>query len=220
MFDNMIKVLVNYWPSFLSGILVTLELAAITVICGAILGSLICLMKISSKKILRGISIAYIEIIRGTPLLVQLYLFYFLLPMVTGIDFSKFTSVALGLVINSSAYVAEIIRAGIQAVDKGQTEASRSLGISGKNTMIKIVLPQAIKNILPSLGNEFIMVIKETSLASVFFVGDIMTVRATITGALYLAIEPLIIVSVIYFILTFSLSKVVGVFERRMSAGD
>ena len=116
--------------------------------------------------------------------------------------------------------MSEVIRSGIEAVDKGQTEAARSLGLSKRQTMLKIVLPQAVRYILPALGNEFIMMIKETSLASVFFVGDLMTQFQTISGATFLTMEPLIIIGIIYFVLTFSLSKGVAVLERRMKAGE
>ena len=111
------------------------------------------------------------------------------------------------------------LRAGIQAVDKGQSEAARSLGLTGKQTMRYIVLPQAVKNILPALGNEFILIIKDTSLASIFFIGDLMTVQKTITSSLYLSLEPMAIVGMIYFSLTFVLSKLVRAYERRVSVG-
>jgi len=163
---------------------------------------------------------AYIEVIRGTPLLLQLYFFVFMLPILIGVTLSTFTSILIALVLNSSAYVAEIIRAGIQAVDKGQTEAARSLGLNTTQTMIRIILPQAVKNILPTLVNEFIMVIKETSLASVFFLGDLMTQVNVLRGALFLSIEPLMIAGAIYFIVTFSLSKLVAAYERRLATSD
>ena len=154
-------------------------------------------------------------------MLLQLYFFYFLLPaLLPFLEMSDFTSITVACIVNSSAYVAEIIRAGIDAVDKGQTEAARSLGLNSRQTMIRVVLPQAIKNILPALCNEFVMVIKETSLASTFFVGELMTQYKTISGALYLPIEPLIIVGCIYFILTFTLSKCIAVFERRLKASE
>jgi ABC-type amino acid transport system permease subunit len=163
----------------------------------------------------------YTEIIRGTPMLLQLYLFYFALPMLVPLlNKQKYACVAIALVCNSAAYVSEIFRSGIQAVDIGQTEAARSLGMSKRLTMTQIILPQAIKNILPALANEFIMVIKDTSLASTFFIGDLMTQCLLVKGATYLTIEPLVIVGVIYFVLTFSLSKLVGVMERRMRRGD
>lgn len=230
MVNNMVRVLSRYWNLFLVGLGYTLLLSAITVLVGCVFGALLALMrknrlgirigkwKFCPIRILAGI---YIEVIRGTPILLQLYFFYFMLPsLLPMLDLSKFTCITIALIFNSAAYVSEVIRAGIGAVDPGQTEAARSLGLNGKQTMRKIILPQAVRNILPALGNEFIMMIKETSLASTFFVGDLMTQYKTISGALYLSIEPLIIVGVIYFALTFSLSKGVAVLERRMKAGE
>lgn len=140
--------------------------------------------------------------------------------MIPSFSIDKTFSILLALCLNSGAYVAEIIRAGISAVDKGQTEAARSLGLNYRQTMIKVIFPQAIKNILPALCNEFVSVIKETSLASTFFVGDLMTQYKTINGATYLSIEPLIIIGVIYFVLTFTLSKAIAVLERRLKTSD
>ena len=160
----------------------------------------------------------YIEIIRGTPILLQIYVFYFILPQLFPLlNFSSFIWVAIALCVNSAAYVSEVIRSGIQAVDKGQTEAARSLGMSQGQTMLRIILPQAIRNILPAMGNEFIMILKETSLASTFFIGDIMTAHKIVAGAEYLVLESLIIVGCIYFCMTFPLSKLVGLLEKKMS---
>lgn len=225
MFATIGKLLEKYHGLFLQGVGITLSLAAITVFFGIILGALVAMMKMSTLKIwkfkpLSFIGTVYIEVIRGTPLLLQLYFFYFLLPTILPFELSKFMCVTIALVFNSAGYVAEIIRAGIVAVDVGQTEASRSLGLSRGQTTLKIVLPQAIKNILPALCNEFVMVIKETSLASTFFVGDLMTQYNNISGVTYLVIEPFIIVGVIYFILTFTLSKGVAWYERRLTASD
>ena len=122
----------------------------------------------------------------------------------------------MGLSLNSAAYVSEIIRSGIDAVDKGQTEAARALGLTSRSTMIKIVLPQAIRNILPALGNEFVMIIKETSLASTFFVGELMTTYAVIKGITFNVIPILMDIGVIYFVMTFTLSKLMGAWERRL----
>lgn len=220
-FDNIMKILSRYGGLFLEGTGYTLLLSLITVVFGTIIGSLLALCRRSKFTPVTVLSSAYVELIRGTPLLLQLYFFYFLLPKIlTFVEISKFASIAIALAINSSAYVAEIIRSGIQAVDRGQTEAARSLGLNGRQTMLRIVLPQAVKNILPALCNEFVMVIKETSLASTFFVGDLMTQYKTVESALFLTIEPLIIVGVIYFVLTFTLSKAVEVFERRMNSRD
>ena len=129
-----------------------------------------------------------------------------------------FTWTAVALAFNSAAYVSELIRSGIQAVDKGQTEAARSLGMNKIQTMIKVVLPQAVKNILPAIGSEFVSIIKETSMASTFFIGDLMTSYLKVKGATYLALEALIIVAVIYFVLTFFLSKVILAYERRLNS--
>ena len=220
--ENVVKLMVKYWDKFLiTGLGYTLSLAAITVFFGAILGSLIALLRMSKLAPLRWIAAAYTEIIRGTPMLLQLYLFYFGLPMLIPLlNKQQYACVAIALVCNSAAYVSEIIRSGIQAVDQGQTEASRSLGLSQKQTMLSVVLPQAIKNILPALGNEFIMITKDTSLASTFFIGDLMTQCLLIKGATYLTIEPLLIIGIIYFIVTFVLSKVVSAYERRLRRGD
>ena len=142
------------------------------------------------------------------------------MPQLLPFPVSEFGSVAVGLVINSGCYVSEIFRSGIQAIDRGQTEAARSLGLNARQTMTRIILTQAIKNILPALGNEFITVVKETSLASTFFVGDLMTSYLKVKGNTYLTMECLTIVGVIYFVLTFILSKLLGVFERRLKAND
>ncbi len=220
--ENVVKIMTQYWDVFLiKGLSVTLSLSFIAVFFGVIIGALVALGKMSRFKLLRGILDAYVEIIRGTPILLQLYLFYFILPMaLPALNIETYPSIAIALVINSSAYVSEVIRSGIQAVDKGQTEAARSLGLNKTQTLIKVVLPQAIKNILPALCNEFIMMIKETSLASTFFVGDLMTSYLTVRGATFLAIESLFIVGVIYFVLTFALSKLVGIYENRLKHAE
>lgn len=219
MFNNIVMLISKYWHIYLvEGITNTLHLTFIAVIFGAILGSVVAVLKMSRFKIVRFIASVYIEIIRGTPILLQLYIFYFVLPeLLSFLDFDDFTWVAIALSINSAAYVSEVIRSGIQAVDKGQTEASRSLGLSSSQTMLHIVLPQAIRNILPALGNEFIMILKETSLASTFFIGDLMTAHKVVTGAHYLPLESLTIVGIIYLCLTFPLSKLVAWFEKKMS---
>ena len=221
-FQNIIKLLTKYWDVFLiKGVSVTLALSAITVVFGAILGALLALMRRSHLSVIRFLVTAFVEFIRGTPMLLQLYVGYFIVPlMFPALGLGTFASISVALVINSGAYVSEIIRSGIQAVDPGQGEAARSLGLSKGQTMRKVILPQAVKNILPALGNEFVTIIKETSLASTFFVGDLMTSYLIVKGATYLAFESLIIVGVIYFVLTFSLSKLVGAFERRLKQSD
>jgi len=220
-FKNIVFLIEKYGNLFLIGTGYTLLLSLITVFFGTILGSVLAMLKNNRFQIIRSIVTAYIEIVRGTPILLQLYIFKFMLPAAfPSFKPSTFVCILVALILNSAAYVSEVIRSGIEAVDKGQTEAARSLGLNKRQTMFKIVLPQAVRYILPALGNEFIMMIKETSLASTFFVGDLMTQFQTISGATVLTMEPLIIIGIIYFVLTFSLSKGVAVFERRMKAGE
>ena len=219
---NILTIMGKYWRLFLlKGLTNTLILTCISVSMGTVFGAVVALMRMSKSRIFRFLSSFYIEVIRGTPILLQLYIFYFVLPSVLPfLKLSQFMWVSIALCVNSAAYVSEVIRSGIQAVDKGQTEAARSLGLSEKQTMLKIILPQAVRNILPALGNEFIMMLKETSLASTFFVGDLMTSYLIVKGATYLAFESLIIVGIIYFLLTFTLSKLVGAYERKLKQSD
>ena len=216
---NLAKIWSKYWKLFLvTGLENTLILTIISVSLGTVLGTLVAMLKMSRLRVARFISSVYVEVIRGTPILLQLYVFYFVLPNVfTFMKLSQFMWVSVALCINSSAYVSEVIRAGIQAVDKGQTEAARSLGLSEGQTMRKIILPQAVRNILPALGNEFIMMLKETSLASTFFLGDIMTSYLIVKGATFLTLEPLTIVAAIYLCVTYPLSKLVDKFGKKMS---
>ena len=241
-FENIKTLLENYWQVFLfEGVKYTLILSAIAVFFGSIFGIVIALGRMSSwkpfhslnkKKAKKGfiykvsefnpisfLCSAYTEILRDTPLLLQLYLFVIILPTILKIPgFSMFTWTAVALAFNSAAYVSELIRSGLQAVDKGQTEAARSLGMNKFQTMVKVVLPQAVKNILPAIGSEFVSIIKETSMASTFFIGDLMTSYLKVKGATYLALEALIIVAVIYFVLTFVLSKIILAYERRLNS--
>ena len=212
------QIFAKYWKTFLiTGLSGTLLLSLIATVFGAILGALFALGKMSRFKPLSWLVTAVIEVMRGTPLLLQLYIGYFLLPMLFPfMQMSDFTTIAIALILNSAAYVSEVIRSGIQAVDKGQSEAARSLGLSATTTMVSVVLPQAIKNILPALANEFVTIIKETSLASTFFVGELMTSYLIVKGATFSSLPTLMIVGIIYFVITFTLSKVIGVFERRM----
>ena len=220
-FENIVKIMQKYWYVFLvQGIGYTLLLSLLTVAFGAVLGLLLYLGRTVRFKPLNWICIAIVEVVRGTPILLQLYIGYFLVPKILPFQVTEFTSVAVALCINSGCYVSEIFRSGIQAVDRGQTEAARSLGLNGRQTMMRIIMPQAIKNTLPALGNEFITIIKETSLASTFFVGELMTACLKVRGNTFLAMECMMIVGVIYFVLTFLLSKALGAFERRLKAND
>lgn len=218
---GIIEVFLENWQIFLRGMVGTLEYAFVAVLFGSILGAFVALASLSKNKIIHGLAAVYVNVLRGTPLLVQMYISYFFIPMAIPAlnSIHRVYFVILALVLNSSAYVSEIIRGGINAVDKGQTEAARSLGMTAKNTMIKIVLPQAIKNILPALANEYIAMIKETSLAGTFMLYELMYTR-TLLANKFLVWQPLFIVAIIYLIMTLGLSYLVRIMERRMSVSD
>ncbi|SHE61817.1 amino acid ABC transporter membrane protein, PAAT family (TC 3.A.1.3.-) [Caldanaerobius fijiensis DSM 17918] len=215
-FASMLK----YWPLFLKGTVSTIEFTIGAVIIGVILGILAAFMKMSRIKVISFIGKAYIEIIRGTPALVQLFIIYFGISQVLNLNIPKFYAAVFALGINSGAYVAEIIRAGIEAVDRGQMEAARSLGMPHGMAMRYIIMPQAIKNILPALGNEFIVLLKESSIVSVIGASDLMRQQEIISSVTYRPFEPLIVIAMIYFVMTLFLSKLMGMFERRLKAGD
>ncbi|MBK5251334.1 MAG: amino acid ABC transporter permease [Peptostreptococcaceae bacterium] len=212
--------LIKYKMFYISGVANTLLLAIFAVFFGVILGVMLALMKISKKTILRAIATAYIEFLRGTPVIIQIYIIFYGLPRVIPLDLPDMVWGIIALSLNSGAYVAEIIRAGIQAVDKGQMEAARSIGMPFNMGMRYIVIPQAFKNILPALGNEFIVVVKESAIVSVVGITELMYRADTIRGITYQAFAPLMVAAVIYFIITFTLSRLLGIVERRMSASD
>ncbi len=219
--DKIIGLLEKYYPVYLQGLWGTLWISAVTVLLGTVLGVLIAVLRMSRSKVLNGIAGAYIEVLRGTPILLQLYFFWIGLPkLLPFLELSDTQCIVVALVINASAYIAEIIRAGIGAVDKGQWEAARSIGLTETHVMTHIIMPQAVKNILPALCNEFITTVKGTSLASVFFVGELMTSYRSVQAATFLALESLTIVGIIYFLLNFILSRLLRVLERRMTASD
>jgi len=238
------------------GLAVTVMLAACTVVIGFILGILLAILRmtdirpfrflaygkngrIRNNKALIAISkfnpisflaTAYVEVIRSTPVLVQIMIIYhgvfgklIDLPNFTLFGFLKFNRffpgvVALGM--NSAAYLCEIIRSGIQSIDGGQTEAARSLGMTKSQTMTQIILPQAIKNILPAIANEFVVIIKESSITYTIGVQDLMFAVDAIRGANFIVMEPLLVATAIYFCLCFPTSKLIAYFERKMSRGD
>ena len=205
--------LIKYYPFFLDGIKLTLLLALITIIFGSILGLVICILKISKYKILRAIASIYIEIIRGTPLIVQLIIIHYGLK----INMTELTSASIALSLNSAAYIAEIMRAGIISINKGQMEAAKSLGMNHFNAMKLIIIPQAIKNILPALANEFVVLIKESAIVSYIGLADLMYKANQIRSLTYLTLEPLLVAALIYLIITFSLSKFIHYFERKLN---
>lgn len=209
----------KYSDFFIEGVKLTILLSLGTIILSVVCGILLALMKRSRIAPLRWVASTYIEIIRGTPILLQVYIIFFGLPYLN-INLPDYVSGVMALTINSSAYVAEIFRAGIQAVDKGQMEAARSLGMPQRLAMTHIILPQAVRKILPALGNEFVVVIKESSIVSVVGLHELMFGTKNVVAGLYRPFEPLLIAAAMYFVLTFTLTKLLGVAERRMSSGD
>ncbi|WP_314587747.1 ABC transporter substrate-binding protein/permease [Paenibacillus terrigena] len=217
--SNIWTILLQYKSTYLNGVWWTLLLSLVTVVFGFILGVILVLMRRSRIKPFKWLAIAYIEFLRGTPLMVQLFIIYFGLPSI-GIEFPKFIAGAIALSLNSAAYLAEIFRAGIESVDKGQLEAARSLGMGQSMAMRYIILPQALKQVLPAIGNEFVVIIKESSIVSLIGITDIMFQEEVVRGSTYAGLPPLIIAAVLYFILTFTCSKLLGVAERRLKASD
>ena len=218
-FTKIGKLWLKYDNVFLQGLIGTLWISVVTVVLGTVLGTILALMRMGKFKPTSLLAKAYIEVFRGTPALLQLYFFWIGMPKIIP-EINDTQSIVTGLVISTAAYIAEIIRAGIGAVDKGQWEAAMSIGLSKKNMMIRVILPQAVKNILPALGNEFISTVKGTSLASTFFVGELMTSQRVVQSATYLALHSLTIVGIIYFVLNFVLSKGLLIIERRLTVSD
>lgn len=220
MIDSFYKTLIydDRYKYILEGLKNTLVIAFFAILIGIILGILISLVKNRYKengkgKILNGIANIYVTIIRGTPAVLQLMILYYVIFKKVDINIVIVGIISFGL--NSAAYVSEIIRAGIDSVDIGQKEAARSLGLSYKQEMFNIVLPQAIKNVLPALVNEFITLLKETSVAGYIGITELIKASDIIASNTFDYFFPLIIVAIIYLILTLGLSKLLGVFERK-----
>lgn len=202
----------------LNGLKVTLIVTFFAMILGALLGITTTLMKMSSRWYLRWPANFYVGVIRGTPVVVQLVILYFI--VLAALDVDKITAAIIAFGLNSGAYISEIIRAGIQAVDKGQTEAARSLGLSQSVTMKEVILPQAIKNILPALGNEFIVLLKET--AVIGFIGgvDLMRSGEIIRSRTFEDSVPLFTCALIYLALTYTFTFMLSKFEKRLKQSD
>ncbi|MDL2232077.1 amino acid ABC transporter permease [Ruminococcaceae bacterium OttesenSCG-928-L11] len=208
---------------YLEGLGITLAITACSIVLGTVLGIVASLMKLSEWKIGRLklpqlIATVYIDVIRGTPVMVQLLIMYMV--VFTSPSTSKVFVSIMAFGINSGAYIAEIIRAGIMAVDPGQMEAGRSLGLSKGQTMQHIILPQAVKNILPTYANEFIVLIKETAVVGYIGLQDLTKMSSTITSRTYEAMMPLLIIAAIYLMLTMGLSRLFGWMERRLRRSD
>lgn len=210
----------NSLPLLLAGAGVTIEITAIAVGLGFIFGLITSVCRLSGVKILQVIAVCYVNIIRGTPMLVQIFLIYFALPMVIGERINPFVAAVAACSINSGAYVSEIFRAGIQSVDKGQMEAGRSLGLSWMQTMRYVILPQAFKHVIPPLGNEFISMTKETSLVSVIGFEELTRRGQLIIAKTYGSFEIWLTVTAIYLVMTLTIARLVSYLERRFATDD
>ncbi|CUN34372.1 MAG: amino acid ABC transporter permease [Mitsuokella jalaludinii] len=211
---------VNSFPLLLVGAGVTIKITALSVALGVVIGLFVGIARISRIKILRVLAAIYVDFFRGTPLLVQIFLVYFALPVITGQRVDPFVAAIGSCGINSGAYVAEIFRAGIQSIDKGQMEAGRSLGMTWVQTMRYIIVPQAFKRVIPPLGNEFIALLKDSSLVSVIGFEELTRRGQLIIAKTYGSLEIWISVAVIYLAMTLTISRFVAYLERRYKTDD
>ncbi len=214
----------DYYLSYIQGAGVTILISFMALLFGFIVGLVACVCKISNKSVLKWIANVYIEVIRDTPLLVQVMIMAYSFPMILGVKYptmfgydDTFTAAVMAMILNSGAYIAEILRSGISSVDKGQMEASRSLGLTYLQSMRYIIVPQAVKNILPALANEFISLVKESAIVAFVGVTDIMFVAISVKNSTYNGFGPYLFAALIYFVITFTLSKLVGLLEKKMT---
>lgn len=218
-FAKIWDILITKFPAFMEGVEITLQLAFFTVLFGSLLGLVVAVCRRIRLLPLRWLMNAYVAFIRGTPLLVQVLLVVYGLPQL-GIRFPRMTLCIIALVINSGAYMAELIRAGLQSVEKGQVEAAESLGMSSGQTMLYIILPQAVKVTLPAMGNEFVAIIKESSILYAVGVYELTYQAYKLASVNYYYIETMIVAALIYFVLTYVATKLLGLLERRMRRAD
>ncbi|MBQ8184543.1 MAG: amino acid ABC transporter permease [Lachnospiraceae bacterium] len=224
-------ILTKYYPYYLEGARNTIVLALIGVVGGVISGLIICLMRMAKGKntvavVCRGFSRVYIEIFRGTPVIVQLWVAYFGIPKLIpipdgsllGMDFAELIPCMIAVCLNSGAYVAEVFRAGIEAVDPGQMEAALCVGMKKGMAMRLIVLPQAIKNVVPALCNEFVTLIKETAVISYLGVHDLFYMNSVVKTMTFNMLPSFLVLAAFYFVLCFTVSRLVGILERRLRA--
>lgn len=219
----------DYYPYFISGAIITLIISIITIFFGTFLGIVLALMKRSKWVVLKWLASLYIEVFRGTPMLVQILismgLFHQVIsfpPLTIGVlqvDFGRLFPGILALSMNSGAYVAEIVRGGINAVSNGQFEAARSLGMNGSQTMRFIIFPQALRNILPALGNEFIVLIKDSSLLSTIGIYELMNSAQIVITSSFIPLQPLYVAAIIYLIMTFITSRLLSLWEKHLGKG-
>ena len=214
------ELVINSLPLLLTGAAVTIEITALSITLGIIIGLFAGIARISKIRLIRYAAAVYVDFFRGTPLLVQIFIIYFALPLLTGQRIDPFIAAITACGINSGAYVAEIFRAGITSVDKGQMEAGRSLGMTWVDTMRYIIIPQAFRRVIPPLGNEFIALLKDSSLVSVIGFEELTRNGQLIIARTYGAMEIWLSVAVIYLIMTLSISRFVAYLEKRLRISD
>ena len=212
-----VDLMINSLPLLIVGAGITVQITAISVGLGLVIGMFVGIARICHVKVLRALATVYIDFLRGTPLLVQIFLIYFALPMVVGQRVDPFIAAITACGINSGAYIAEIFRAGIQAIDEGQMEAGRSLGMTWVQTMRYIIVPQAFKNIVPPLGNEFTALLKDSSLVSVIGFEELTRRGQLIIARTYGSLEIWITVALIYLVMTLTISRFVSYMEKRLA---
>ncbi|MFS0822509.1 amino acid ABC transporter permease [Bacillus sp. 1P02SD] len=215
--SHIIEQLIETYPLFLKGMLLTLQVTIVAVFIAVFIGLLFAFLKISAKTILVKIADLYIYLVRGTPLVVQIFVFYFGL---SALDISMFWSVTLGLAFHNGAYLAEIFRGAIQSIDSGQMEAGQSLGMSRTLTMRRIILPQAFRRALPPLGNQFIIALKDSSLAAFIGLNELFNVSTTLGSNNFDYMTYLLIVAIYYLILVLIFTILVGMLEKKLAAID
>ncbi|AZR72042.1 nickel transporter [Anoxybacter fermentans] len=215
--DFRIDLILQSLPVLGQGLLMTLELTVLAVAIGTVLGTLFGLMRVSKNKIFYFLASMYVDFFRGTPLLVQLFLVYMGLPQILGFPLDRFTAAIATLSLNSGAYIAEIVRAGIQSIDKGQWEAALSLGMNYQQMMRYVILPQAFKRIIPALGNEFIAMLKDSSLVAVISLEELLRKGQLIITRTFRPFEIYFAVAILYLLLTTLISRFIAYTERRLN---
>ncbi|MDD3305656.1 MAG: amino acid ABC transporter permease [Acetobacterium sp.] len=216
---SILELIVQYWPRLIAGLGLTVEITIISLILAGILGMVFGLLSVSKRKGLRAIALVYVDIVRGTPLLVQAFFIYFGIPAALGIQSDPVVSGVITLSLNAGGYLAEIVRGGIESISRGQMEAARSLGLPYGMAMRSVILPQAIRTMTPALINQCIITLKDTSLLSVIGVTELTQTGRLIIANNYQSFEVWAIVAMMYFIIIMILSKISKRIERKMSYG-
>ncbi|MBO1265995.1 amino acid ABC transporter permease [Proteiniclasticum sp. SCR006] len=228
--ETIFDIAVSNWPMFLRGALSTLEISIISTILGTVLGLVIGIIRTIPQpergpkkiflKIVNGLMSVYIEVFRGTPMIVQAMIIYYGVANTYGIDMDRTFAAILIVTINTGAYMSEIVRGGILSIDKGQYEAAQSVGMTHFQTMMNVVLPQVIRNIMPATGNEFVINIKDTSVLNVISVTELFFATKSVAGVNYMYMETFIVAALIYLVMTFSVTRILRFIERKMDGPE